>query len=256
MRRHSAGTARTSSRRRETRFATPATTGSSFRTRRRSSCRSLSMRRPGERTLDLCAAPGGKTVMMSGDMADSGVLVACDVRARRVALLRDTIRQAGCHHAHPVHVPTDGSTSLRRARSIACSSTRRARGWARCGATRTSSGAGTKHDLAGLAERQLALLQRAAAVVRPGGRLVYATCSSEPEENEMVVDRFLASAAWVPPRRSATRRPRGACARARRSRDAPHAAVRARPRSLLAPPSARGLTCRVFSEGEARALRT
>jgi 16S rRNA (cytosine967-C5)-methyltransferase len=46
-----------------------------------------------------------------------------------------------------------------------------------------------------LADRQLVLLRRAAAVVRPGGRLVYATCSSEPEENEMIVDRFLASEA-------------------------------------------------------------
>ncbi len=50
-----------------------------------------------------------------------------------------------------------------------------------------------EHELAGLADRQLTLLQRAAAVLRPGGRLVYATCSSEPEENEMVVDRFLAT---------------------------------------------------------------
>jgi 16S rRNA (cytosine967-C5)-methyltransferase len=48
-------------------------------------------------------------------------------------------------------------------------------------------------DLPAMADRQITLLQRAAAVVRPGGRLVYATCSSEPDENEMIVDRFLAS---------------------------------------------------------------
>ena len=42
-------------------------------------------------------------------MRDSGVLVACDVRARRVALLRDTVRQAGVHHAYPMHVPTEGA---------------------------------------------------------------------------------------------------------------------------------------------------
>ena len=47
-------------------------------------------------------------------------------------------------------------------------------------------------DLAGLARDQLALLSRAADAVSSGGRLVYATCSSEPEENEEVVDRFLA----------------------------------------------------------------
>jgi 16S rRNA (cytosine967-C5)-methyltransferase len=49
-------------------------------------------------------------------------------------------------------------------------------------------------DLAGLADRQLALLHRAASVVRHGGRLVYATCSSEPEENETIVERFLSTA--------------------------------------------------------------
>lgn len=145
---------------------------------------------PGERVLDLCAAPGGKTVMMSGDMRDSGVLVACDVRTRRVALLRDTIRQAGCHHAYPIHVPTDGALPF-------------ASDFARILVDAPCSGLGTvrrdpdikwrrhESDLAGLADRQLTLLQRAAAVLKPGGRLVYATCSSEPEENEMVVDRFL-----------------------------------------------------------------
>jgi 16S rRNA (cytosine967-C5)-methyltransferase len=48
-------------------------------------------------------------------------------------------------------------------------------------------------ELAGLADRQVALLTRAADVLNPGGRLVYATCSSEPEENEHVVERFLAA---------------------------------------------------------------
>jgi 16S rRNA (cytosine967-C5)-methyltransferase len=145
---------------------------------------------PGERTLDLCAAPGGKTVMMSGDMQDNGVLVACDVRARRVALLRDTIGQAGCRHAYPVHVPTEGSLPFTPI-------------FDRVLVDAPCSGLGTvrrdpdikwrrhEDELAGLAERQLVLLRRAAAVVRPGGRLVYATCSSEPEENEMVVNRFL-----------------------------------------------------------------
>jgi 16S rRNA (cytosine967-C5)-methyltransferase len=146
----------------------------------------------GERVLDLCAAPGGKTVMMSSDMRDSGVLVACDVRARRVALLRDTIRQAGCHHVYPAHVPTEGPLPF-------------AGDFDRILVDAPCSGLGTvrrdpdikwrrhESDLAGLADRQLTLLHRAAGVLKLGGRLVYATCSSEPEENEMVVDRFLAS---------------------------------------------------------------
>jgi 16S rRNA (cytosine967-C5)-methyltransferase len=149
---------------------------------------------PGERTLDLCAAPGGKTVMMSGDMGDTGVLIACDVRTRRVALLRETIRQAGCEHAHVVHVPASGALPFTQT-------------FDRVLVDAPCSGLGTirrdpdikwrrePQDLPVLADRQLVLLRRAAAVVRPGGRLVYATCSSEPEENEMIVDRFLASEA-------------------------------------------------------------
>jgi 16S rRNA (cytosine967-C5)-methyltransferase len=145
---------------------------------------------PGERVLDLCAAPGGKTVLMSGDLRDNGLLVACDVRTRRVALLRDTIRRAGCHHAHPVQVPTEGALPF-------------SSGFDRILVDAPCSGLGTvrrdpdikwrrhESDLAGLADRQLTLLDRAATVLKPGGRLVYATCSSEPEENEMVVDRFL-----------------------------------------------------------------
>jgi len=147
---------------------------------------------PGERVLDLCAAPGGKTVMMCNDMRDSGVLVASDVRARRVALLRDTIRQAGCQHVYPAHVPTEGPLPF-------------SRDFDRILVDAPCSGLGTvrrdpdikwrrhEDDLAGLADRQLTLLRRAASVLKPGGRLVYATCSSEPEENEMVIDRFLAS---------------------------------------------------------------
>jgi 16S rRNA (cytosine967-C5)-methyltransferase len=146
---------------------------------------------PGERVLDLCAAPGGKTVMMSNDMRDSGVIVASDVRARRVALLRDTIRHAGCHHVYPTHVPTEGPLPF-------------SNDFDRVLVDAPCSGLGTvrrdpdikwrrrEDDLTGLADRQVTLLQRAAAVLKPGGRLVYATCSSEPEENEMVVDRFLA----------------------------------------------------------------
>ena len=148
--------------------------------------------RPGERVLDLCAAPGGKTVIMSGDMEDRGVLVACDVRTRRVALLRDTIRRAGCQHSYPVHVATAGALPL-------------ASAFDRVLVDAPCSGLGTvrrdpdikwrRHqaDLAVLADRQLALLQRAASVVGPGGRLVYATCSSEPEENETIVERFVAT---------------------------------------------------------------
>ena len=147
--------------------------------------------RPGERVLDLCASPGGKTTAMAADMNDSGVLVASDVRARRVNLLRETVQTSGARNVHIVYVPAAGALPF-------------AGGFDRVLVDAPCSGLGTvrrdpdirwrrqEAELAGLAADQVRLLDRAADVVRPGGRLVYATCSSEPEENEGVIDRFVA----------------------------------------------------------------
>jgi len=146
--------------------------------------------RPGEHVFDLCASPGGKTTAMAADMDDSGVLVACDVREKRLALLEQTIRTSGAHHVHIVHIATTGTLPF-------------APAFDRVLVDAPCSGLGTlrrdpdikwqrlEADLPALARDQLALLARAAAVLKPGGRLVYATCSSEPEENEQVVDAFL-----------------------------------------------------------------
>jgi 16S rRNA (cytosine967-C5)-methyltransferase len=146
--------------------------------------------RPGERVLDLCASPGGKTVAMAADMEDRGVLVACDVRARRVHLLRDTVRLSGARCIRLTRVPAAGPLPFDPV-------------FDRVLVDAPCSGLGTirrdpdirwrrdERDLPALAADQLALLERAASVLRAGGRLVYATCSSEPEENEAVVDAFL-----------------------------------------------------------------
>jgi 16S rRNA (cytosine967-C5)-methyltransferase len=145
---------------------------------------------PGERVLDLCASPGGKTVAMAADMNDRGLVVACDVREKRVRLLHDTVRSSGAGCIRLTRVSTSGPLPFRPV-------------FDRVLVDAPCSGLGTirrdpdirwrRHeaDLAVLAADQRALLQRAASVVRPGGRLIYATCSSEPEENEMVVDAFL-----------------------------------------------------------------
>jgi 16S rRNA (cytosine967-C5)-methyltransferase len=147
--------------------------------------------RPGERVLDLCASPGGKSVAMAAAMGDSGLLVASDVRPRRLRLLRDTVRASHAKHLHIVRVPSDGALPFIQL-------------FDRVLVDAPCSGLGTirrdpdirwrRHetDFASFAAAQVQLLHRAATVVTPGGRLVYATCSSEPEENEMVVDSFLA----------------------------------------------------------------
>jgi 16S rRNA (cytosine967-C5)-methyltransferase len=154
-------------------------------------CRTVAAQ-PGECVLDLCAAPGGKTAAMAADMADSGMLVACDVRPRRLELLKHSIKQCGATRVKVVRVdaskplpfgpsfdrvlvdaPCSGLGILRRDPDIK---------WSR-----------NEADLTKLANSQLSILTRAAETVRPGGRLVYATCSSEPEENEEVVKQFLAN---------------------------------------------------------------
>ena len=145
---------------------------------------------PGERVLDLCAAPGGKTTAMAADMRDEGVLVATDVRPRRMRLLRETVRLSGARHAHVVQVPGRGELPFGDAFDCVlvdapCSGLGTIRRDADIRWRRSAS------DLARFAQDQLDLLARAAATVRPGGRLIYSTCSSEPDENEDVIRRFL-----------------------------------------------------------------
>ena len=153
----------------------------------------LAAARPGSRVLDTCASPGGKTTAMAADMESRGLLVACDVRDRRIALLRKTVAatgaasvrivQADLSRALPfrsefdtvlIDVPCSGLGTLRRDPDIR---------WRR-----------QESDLPALAAVELTMLRNASEVVRRGGRLVYATCSSEPEENEAIADAFLASA--------------------------------------------------------------
>jgi 16S rRNA (cytosine967-C5)-methyltransferase len=147
--------------------------------------------RPGERVLDACASPGGKTTAMAAMMENRGLIVATDLRGKRVDLLRRTVASAAATCAHAVQAnvsavlpfnatfdcvlldaPCSGLGTLRRDPDIR---------WRR-----------TEESLTPLAATQLDMLNRTAGVLTPGGRLVYATCSSEPDENEDVIERFLA----------------------------------------------------------------
>ena len=150
----------------------------------------LTAARPGERVLDACAAPGGKTTAIAAAMRQTGSLVASDLRPARVRLLRRTLDQMGATGVRIVRLdlrrpppfqpvfdcvlvdaPCSGLGIIRRDPEIR---------WRR-----------QPHDLARFASDQLTMVSDASRVVRPGGRLVYATCSSEPEENEEVVSAFL-----------------------------------------------------------------
>jgi 16S rRNA (cytosine967-C5)-methyltransferase len=148
---------------------------------------------PGRRVLDACASPGGKATAIAAALDEDGRLVACDVRDRRISLLSRTVKTTGAANALLVQadllsalpfraefdtvmvdVPCSGLGTLRRDPDIK---------WRR-----------HEPELAALAAAELRMLRHAAEVVRPGGRLVYATCSSEPEENEGVADAFLRDA--------------------------------------------------------------
>jgi 16S rRNA (cytosine967-C5)-methyltransferase len=146
--------------------------------------------RPGARVLDLCASPGGKTTAIAATLRGRGLIVASDVRPRRLRTLAGTVATSGAHNTRVLQVPQSGSLPFGPV-------------FDRILVDAPCSGLGTirrdpdirwrrhEDELGTLASRQLDLVKRAAAVLAPGGRLVYATCSSEPEENEGVVDRFL-----------------------------------------------------------------
>lgn len=147
----------------------------------------------GGRVLDLCAAPGGKTMILAARVGPAGLVVACDVRPRRLRVLRDAVRRCRLSRVRLVQVPTDASLPFA------------AEAFDVVLVDAPCSGLGTLRrdpdirwkvqpgDLARLAGVQARLLERAAPLVARGGQLVYATCSSEPDENECVVDAFLAT---------------------------------------------------------------
>jgi 16S rRNA (cytosine967-C5)-methyltransferase len=145
--------------------------------------------KPGDVVLDVCAAPGGKTVLINQSIQPRGRVIGGDLRLRRVKLLRTTLLRA---NVAPRVLSLNAETGLP-FRAI----------FDRVFLDAPCSGLGTirrdpdikwhreADDLARLAAAQLRMLHCSAAVVRPGGALIYATCSSEPEENEGVIDQFL-----------------------------------------------------------------
>ena len=141
--------------------------------------------------LDLCASPGGKTVAISAAVGAGGVVIASDVRAPRLRLLASTLARCRVPNAKVVHVPAEGALPFTPDTfdfiliDAPCSGLGTVRRdpdirWRR-----------SPDDLPRFAAAQHELLSRAAGLVKPGGRLLYSTCSSEPEENEDVVAAFL-----------------------------------------------------------------
>ena len=143
---------------------------------------------PGETVADVCAAPGTKTTHLAALMANRGRLVAADPTRPGWRSLRAACARLGATIVEPRLADARAARGGSRAdRATASWSTRRARTSASSGATPTASGAGSPATSRALVPAQASILDAAAALVRPGGVLVYATCSLEPEENEAVV---------------------------------------------------------------------
>lgn len=144
-----------------------------------------------EYIVDLCAAPGGKTTHLAHLMGNAGKIIAADVSAKKVALLEKNCRRVGAYNVKTqvldatkadlsfmktadavlIDAPCSGFGTLRRHPDIR---------WNK-----------TLKQVHALSERQYSLLKNAAQHIKPGGILVYSTCSIEPIENEEVVQRFL-----------------------------------------------------------------
>ena len=143
---------------------------------------------PGERVIDVCAAPGGKATYAASRMQNQGTLLAIDAHAAR---LRRVEAAAQAQQLSVIHTRSGDARTLdmkpahRVLVDAPCTGTgvlakRADLRWRR-----------TAHDLGTLMALQDELLDAAAKAVRPQGVLVYSTCSIEPEENEQRIERFL-----------------------------------------------------------------
>lgn len=148
----------------------------------------------GNTVLDLCAAPGGKTLMLAHAAGSRGHVIAADLHGHRVRAMARRFETAGVRNVECVAL--DGMQPLvfeRRFDRVLVD--------APCSGTGTLA----RHpeirwrlhaeDLTDLHARQVRLLRNALAHLAPGGRLIYSTCSLEPEENELVVKEALGGAA-------------------------------------------------------------
>lgn len=148
---------------------------------------------PGMLVVDYCAGAGGKALALAAGMENKGRLVLFDVSKGRLDRAAVRLRRAGIHNAER-KVLAEGDKSVKRMAGKSdrvlvdapCSGTGT---WRRNPDAKWRYG---EQDLAELTKTQRAILERAASLVKPGGRVVYVTCSVLRAENEDVVEGFLA----------------------------------------------------------------
>ena len=148
--------------------------------------------KPGDTVLDLCAAPGGKSLLLIEEMGDEGRLVSCDVSENRVQLIRKAVERMGFAHVEPrVSDGTRPDADLPMADAILVDAPCSGLGiLAKKPDIRYKTLEKARHDE--LLATQSAILDTAASLLKAGGRLVYSTCTIDPAENEEQVAAFLA----------------------------------------------------------------
>lgn len=144
---------------------------------------------PGESVLDLCAAPGNKSIQAAVHMEDRGALVACDVNEGRLGLVvrnveRFALTSIATLNTNAGNLPREVGSFDRVLADVPCSCE---------GTTRKNPGLLHRASMppGSLAGSQVAILRKAIQRCKPGGRIVYSTCTYAPEENEAVVDAML-----------------------------------------------------------------
>ncbi|MCW5626812.1 MAG: RsmB/NOP family class I SAM-dependent RNA methyltransferase, partial [Burkholderiales bacterium] len=148
----------------------------------------------GEMVVDFCAGAGGKTLALGALMRSEGRLYAFDTSERRLTNFKPRLKRSGLSNVHPQLISSESDVRVKRLAGkidrvlvdAPCSGT---------GTVRRNPDLKWRMNPEAVAElttKQTAILRAAARLVKPGGRLVYATCSLLDAENEGVVDVFLA----------------------------------------------------------------
>lgn len=146
---------------------------------------------PGERVLDLCAAPGGKTTQLAGYLDGQGILVSNEIHPQRARILSQNVERMGIANAlvlneHPEKLASRFPRYFDRVMVDApCSGE---------GMFRKEEAAVTdwsQETVEMCARRQREILESASKMIRAGGKIVYSTCTFSPEENEGVISAFL-----------------------------------------------------------------
>jgi 16S rRNA (cytosine967-C5)-methyltransferase len=155
----------------------------------------LAQAKPGMRVVDFCAGAGGKTLAIAAQMQNKGHLIACDISARRLERSGTRLRRAGVSNVERRTLTTERDKWVKR----------HTESFDRVFIDAPCSGTGTwrrnpdakwrlvPKDIEELVELQARILDSAARLAKPGGRVIYATCSLLPEENDQQIEAFLAS---------------------------------------------------------------